>query len=157
MKIRAVTDEDRPKALGLLRAAFPKGNQERLVTRLHQADKIVHEWVLIHVNRAIAYIAFTHARVDGKVVGLHLGPVAVKPEFQRQGFGAELIRFALRQPQIRELPVYVLGPPRYFRRLGFEPCRFPLCPLDKGNEHFLAMGNTINSRVTISYEKEFSR
>ncbi|MBU1241300.1 N-acetyltransferase [Myxococcota bacterium] len=158
MKIRTVTEEDRAKVSGLLRAAFPgSGRQEKLVSRLSGGDHIVHEWVLIHINRAVAYIAFTNAYVGKEVVGLHLAPLAVKPEFQRQGFGSELLKFALRQPQIREQSIYVLGAPAFFSKYGFDPCLFPVCPFDKDNTNFLSMRNTMTKRVTVGYESAFHK
>ncbi|HEY5975288.1 MAG TPA: GNAT family N-acetyltransferase, partial [Geobacteraceae bacterium] len=88
--------------------------------------------------------------------GLHLAPMAVAPDFQRQGVGSELLRFALRQEAIKSQPLFVLGEPGYYKRFGFEPCRAPICPFDKNNAHFLSMGNSANSYFIVGYEPEFT-
>ena len=156
MKIRKLTAENHPKVIALLRQAFPKGNYEaQLVEKLHKNGKMMHEWVCIHTNRVIAYIAFTNAYKGAEVCGLHLAPLAVKPEFQRQGVGSELLRFALRQEAIRESPVFVLGAPGFYQKFGFEPCAEPVCPFDKNNAHFLGIRNNPAGQFTVRYEPEF--
>ena len=81
------------------------------------------------------------AEADGKIVGhilffpiiiksaagkekntISLAPVAVRPEFQKQGIGGELIREGLKsclQPGYDF--VIVLGHPEYYPKFGFEP------------------------------------
>ncbi len=156
MKIRKLTPENYPKASALLRQAFPRSNYEvQLVENLHKDGKTVHEWVCIHINAVIAYIAFSKAYKGSAVCGLHLAPLAVKPDFQRQGIGSELLRFALRQETIKESTIFVLGDPRFYRRFGFAPCAMPICPFAKGNGHFLSLRNDTTSQFTVGYEAEF--
>jgi putative acetyltransferase len=51
---------------------------------------------------------------------LGLAPVAVRPEFQRQGVGTALIRNALkRAEEIGEELVFVVGEPGYYARFDF--------------------------------------
>ena len=57
--------------------------------------------------------------------------MAVAPEFQKQGVGSELLRFALRQEAITSQPLFALGEPGYSKRFGFEPCTLHLTPLTK--------------------------
>jgi len=156
MKIRPLTPENYPKASALLRQAFPRSTQEvQLVENLHKNGKAMHEWVCIHINAVIAYIAFTTAYNGSAVCGLHLAPLAVKPEFQRQGIGSELLRFALRQEAIRDKTIFVLGEPRFYQKFGFAPCAMPICPFDKNNAHFLSLRNNTSSQFTVGYESEF--
>ena len=126
MKIQKVTEENRAKVYALLRSAFPGSEYEaELVQKLHENGKPVHEWVCLHTNKVIAYIAFSNAYHGKEVCGLHLAPMAVTPDFQRQGVGAELLSFALRQEPIKSQPLFVLGEPGYYKRFGFEPCSLP--------------------------------
>lgn len=156
MKIRTLTPENYPKASALLRQAFPRSTTEvQLVENLHKNGKTVHEWVCLHINAVIAYIAFTTAYNGTAVCGLHLAPLAVKPEFQRQGIGSELLRFALRQEVIKESTIFVLGDPRFYQKFGFAPCTMPICPFDKNNAHFLSLRNNTASQFTVGYEAEF--
>ena len=156
MKIRKLTPENYGKASALLGQAFPGSKYEvRLVENFHKNGRAVHEWVCIHINRIIAYIAFSKAYNGSEVCGLHLAPLAVKPEFQRQGIGSELLRFALRQEVIKANTIFVLGDPGFYQKFGFEPCAIPICPFDKNNAHFLSIRNNSSSQFTVGYEPEF--
>jgi putative acetyltransferase len=157
MKIRKLTPEEYAKASALLQQAFPRSAYEsQLVENLHRTGKTMHEWVCIHINMVIAYIAFTKAYHGSAVCGLHLAPLAVKPEFQKQGIGSELLRFALRQDVIQEKTLFVLGAPGFYQQFGFEPCAQPLCPFDHNNTRFLSIRNTPSSPFTVGYESEFN-
>jgi len=156
MKIRKLTSENYNKASALLQRAFPDSSYEvKLVEKFHNNGTAVHEWVCIHINRVIAYIAFSNAYDGDKICGLHLAPLAVKPEFQKQGIGSELLRFALRQPVIMEKTIFVLGDTIFYQKFGFELCTIPICPFDKKNTHFLSIRNNIHSQFTVGYESEF--
>jgi len=156
MKIQKVTEETRPKVYALLRRAFPYSEYEAgLVEKLHQNGRPLHEWVCIHTGKVIAYIAFSNAYHGSEVCGLHLAPMAVMPEFQKQGVGSELLRFALRQEAIKSRPLFVLGEPAYYSRFGFEPCSQPICLFDRNNAHFLSMRNNPATSFFVGYEPEF--
>lgn len=156
MKIRKLSPEIYGKASALLRQAFPKSNYEvQLVENFHKNDTAVHEWVCIHTNKVVAYIAFSNAYKGSEVCGLHLAPLAVKPEFQHQGIGSELVRFALRQEVVKTSTLFVLGDLRFYGTFGFEPCAIPICPFAKNNEHFLSIRNTPSKSFTVGYEEAF--
>lgn len=156
MKIQKVTEETRPKVYALLQRAFPGSSYEvELVQNLHRNNKTIHEWVCIHTSKVIAYLAFSNAYHGDEVCGLHLAPMAVSPDFQGQGVGSELLRFALRQETIRSQPLFVLGEPGYYSRFGFEPCSMPICPFDRNNAHFLSMRYSSAALFNVGYEPEF--
>ncbi|WP_369793119.1 GNAT family N-acetyltransferase [Methanosarcina sp. 2.H.A.1B.4] len=53
---------------------------------------------------------------------MSLAPIAVKPEFQKQGIGGEFIREGLKAClQLGYDSVIVLGHPEYYPKFGFEP------------------------------------
>ena len=157
MKIRKVTPELYVKSSALLLQTFPNSNDEvQLVEDFHTHETEIHEWVCIHVNKVIAYIAFSNAYNGNEVCGLHLAPLAVKPEFQGQGVASELMRFALRQKSIKASTLFVLGDVTFYKKFGFTPCTYPICPFDKNNAHFLSMRNTASTKFTVGYESEFS-
>lgn len=158
MKIQAVTPEHHPKVSALLQRAFPQSTYEaELVLSLRKNGRPLHEWVCLHINKAIGYVAFSNAYQGSKVCGLHLAPMAVSPDFQKQGVGSELLRFALRQEVISRHTLFVLGAPRFYSRFGFELCSKPICPFDKNNAHFLSMrNNNAASSYVVGYEPEFS-
>ncbi len=157
MKIRKLTSENYAKTYALLRQAFPGSTFEvQLVENFHNNGKAVHEWVCIHTNKIIAYVAFSNAYNGTDVCGLHLAPLAVKQEFRKRGIGEELLRFTLRQDVIKLNTIFVLGDPRFYQKFGFEPCDTPICPFDKKNEHFLSIRNNTDSKFTVGYEPEFN-
>ncbi|MCF8057390.1 MAG: N-acetyltransferase [Desulfocapsa sp.] len=156
MKIRKLTPEDYARASALLRQAFPGSNYEvKLVENFHRNGTAVHEWVCLHINKVVAYICFSNAYSGSEICGLHLAPLAVKPEFQKQGIGSELLRFALRQDVIKEKTLYVLGDPGFYQKFGFESCVNPVCPFDTNNAHFLSIRNSPSGPFTVGYESEF--
>jgi putative acetyltransferase len=156
MKIQRLTEENRPRVYALLRLAFAESEYEaKVVENLHKNGKTVHEWVSVHRNKIISYIAFTLAYQGKNVCGLHLAPLAVTPEFQNQGVGAELLRFALRQDEIKSSPLFVLGEPSYYQKFGFAPCPQPICPFDQNNTHFLSLRHESSTPFTVGYEAEF--
>jgi putative acetyltransferase len=156
MKIQKLTVENRAKVYALLHRAFPGSDYEAgLAQKFHENGRVIHEWVCIHTNRVIAYIAFSNAYHGNNICGLHLAPLAVAPDFQKQGVGTELLRFALRQEAIKSQSLFVLGAPGYYQRFGFEPCSMPICPFDTNNAHFLSMRNTVATSFIVGYEPEF--
>lgn len=156
MKIQKVTAEHRPKVYALLQRAFPASVCEaELVRKLHDNNRPLHEWVCIQTNKVIAYVAFSSAFHGKQVCGLHLASMAVAPDFQRQGVGTELLRFALRQESIMHQALFVRGAPAYFQRFGFRLCSQPICPFDTNNARFLSIRNDEPSVFVVGYEPEF--
>ena len=159
MKIRKLTPDNHSKTSALLTKSFPKSTYEvQLFENLHKNGKTVHEWVCIQTNKIIAYVAFSNAYNGSEICGLHLGPVAVKHGFRKQGIATELLNFALRQAEIKDKPIFVLGNPLFFKRFGFEHCAQPVCPFKKNKyTHFLSLHNNIETQFTIGYESEFKK
>lgn len=157
MKIRPFTPDNHAKVSALLRQAFPGSTSEvQLVENLHKNNRTVHEWVGIHINTVIAYIAFSNAYNNTAVCGLHLALLAVKPEHQNRGIGSEMLRFALRQEVILANTIFVLGDPVLYRKFGFAPCSMPVCPFAGNNTNFLSIRNTTSEQFTVGYEPEFT-
>jgi len=156
MKIRKLTPDNHAKVTALLRQSFNGSKYEvQLIENLHKNGKDLHEWVCIHINKVIAYIAFSKAFDGERVCGLHLAPLAVAPQNQNQGVGSEILRFSLRQDVIKKSTIFVLGDPNYYKKFGFEHCTNPVCPFDKNNAHFLSIGNSTTHQYTVGYEPEF--
>ncbi len=156
MKIRKVTTENHARVSALLRQAFPGSSYEvELVEKFHRYGTSIHEWLCIHINKVVAYIAFSNAYNGSEVCGLHLAPLGVKPEFQGQGIGSELLRFALRQDVIKESTLFVLGDLRFYQKFGFERCKNPVSPFDKNNAHFCSIRSEQSNPFTVGYESVF--
>ncbi|MFR0836582.1 MAG: GNAT family N-acetyltransferase [Barnesiella sp.] len=101
IKIRETTSEDFDDIMDVERQAFGSENEATLVSRL-LADKSAEPIVSLlafHKGQAIGHIFFTRVYFnDGKEQPMMhiLAPVAVKPEYQRQGLGGMLIRTGIR-------------------------------------------------------------
>lgn len=157
MKIRQLTPDNFIKVSALLRQAFPGNNYEvQLFKNLHENGRPLHEWVCIQNNKIIAYIAFSNAFFGTEICGLHLAPLAVKPQMQNRGIGSELLRFALRQDPLNKNTLFVLGAPDFYQKFGFKQCTTPTCPFAKNSGHFLSIRNNISQQYTLGYEPEFS-
>jgi putative acetyltransferase len=78
-----------------------------------------------HEGLVVGHVMFTPALLDAPARLVHvqvLSPVGVRPEMQRQGIAAGLIRHGLRLLDARGVPaVFLEGDPSYYSRLGFRP------------------------------------
>lgn len=156
MKIRPLRADNHPKVSALLKQSFPGSNYEvRLFEQLHKNQRPMHEWVCIHTNRVIAYIAFSNAYHDNEICGLHIAPFAVMQQFQHLGVATELLSFTMRQQQIAEKSVFVVGKNKFYSKFGFKPCKSPRNPFTKNNKNFLSINHIATKDYTIGYEPEF--
>ncbi len=72
----------------------------------------------------MGHIMFSPVSLSGHpdVAVMGLAPMAVTPEYQRQGFGSALVRAGLEQcKQLGFVAVIVLGHAAYYPRFGFLP------------------------------------
>lgn len=127
IKIRETTAEDFNDILDVERMAFGYDKEAKLVSEL-LADKSAEPMVSLlafHNDRAIAHILFTRACFKGikESPMIHiLAPLAVKPEYQRQGIGGMLIEAGIQRLQTMGAQlVFVLGHKEYYPRYGFMP------------------------------------
>jgi len=103
----------------------------RLVEALRDSDAWLPELsVVAEVDgELVGYALLSRVRVQpGGTPALALGPVAVRPDRQRRGYGQDVVRAALdAATELGERLVLVLGNPVYYRRFGFVPAaRFAL-------------------------------
>jgi putative acetyltransferase len=139
--IRAETIADIPNIDAVVRAAFARPGEAELVAALRGANGLVVSAVATIGNRIVGHVAFSAVTIDD-YMALALAPVAVEPEFQRQGIGAALIRWGL--DECRRLGhgvVIVLGEPAYYGRFGFTSAsQFGIdCPFPVPSEAFMVL------------------
>jgi putative acetyltransferase len=103
--------------------AFGGPVEAKLVKLICERKKALLSLVALRDGTVVAHILFSQVTVatvpEGfKAVGL--APVAVLPQFQRQGIGSMLVRKGLEQCKHAGYDVVVLvGDPAYYSRFGF--------------------------------------
>ena len=102
--------------------AFPDEDLLPLVRELLREGPTVLSLVVIADKALAGHVMFTTCSIAGRPdkVAL-LAPLAVAPDWQRQGIGSAIVRAGLRRLEnAGTVQVYVLGDPAYYRRFGFE-------------------------------------
>lgn len=105
--------------------AFGRANEAALVDALRQNAQPHISLVAVDGEDVLGHIFFSPvsiAAVDGESIALGLGPMAVLPEYQRQGIGSRLVRCGLDAcVRLGHGVVVVLGHPHFYPRFGFAP------------------------------------
>jgi putative acetyltransferase len=121
--VRDETPSDHAAVRAVVRAAFGRDDEANLVDALHAGGYVRASFVAEHHGETVGHVMFTRLPVEsaGSVVEtLALAPMAVAPDWQRQGIGSDLIRFALAACRDRgHRAVLVLGHAEYYPRFGF--------------------------------------
>jgi putative acetyltransferase len=125
--IRAERDADQPVIAEVVRAAFAGHPDEvaSLVERIRGSEQFIPELALVAEDSSgvIAHVMLSWVGVEGgsRTRILNLTPMSVRPDRQRIGVGARLIRDALgRAEEAGQPAVMVEGIPAYYPRFGFE-------------------------------------
>ena len=121
--------EEQPQDIKIIRdlnkRAFGQMQEADLVDKLRQNCDDLLSLVGLMQDEVVGHILFTPVMVereDDMVQGMALGPMAVLPEYQRQGIGSELVRAGIEKLKKRQCPfIIVLGHAEYYPRFGFEP------------------------------------
>lgn len=126
MDIRKTDSSDLETILSVNRQAFGGEEVLNLVKDLLKdpsAEPIV-SLLAFEAEAAIGHILFTRARMDsesGRVMCI-LAPLAVIPDFQKQGVGRQLVNKGLRILDKSGMDlIFVLGHPEYYPKFGFKP------------------------------------
>ncbi len=128
IEIRQEREADFDSVYQVVKAAFEKmeladGDEQDLVNRLRKSTAFIPELSLVaeYEGQIIGHILFTRMKV-GNHPALTLAPVAVLPEFQKQGIGAMLIEEGHRiARELGHSVVILIGHPDYYPRFGYKP------------------------------------
>ncbi|OZM56817.1 hypothetical protein CIB95_08570 [Lottiidibacillus patelloidae] len=106
--------------------AFAREGEGKLVNEIRKSPYFIPPLSLVAENDkgiVIGHILFSKITIetsDKSVETLALGPVAVVPDFQRQGVGGALIREGIRKAKgLNYDSVVVLGHAEYYPKFGF--------------------------------------
>lgn len=123
--IRVEQPGDIPHIRDIAAHAFGQRSEADLIDRLRtDGDALISLVAVTDRGELVGQVLFSRLRVDrgkGRVVeAAALAPLAVRPEYQRQGIGSALIQAGITACSARGLAgVVVLGHPRLYRRFGF--------------------------------------
>lgn len=148
MQIRQETKSDYLLVYELIKKAFSTaahsdGNEHELVSALRESNSFLPELSLIALmNRKVAgYILYTKVTV-GDRTALALAPLAVLPQYQRQGIGMALMEEGHRIAKGLNFDYsIVLGDPKYYQRAGYLPASVYgiHAPFEVPDENFMAI------------------
>jgi len=147
MIIRPETPDDYTAIREVNTLAFGREVEARLVENLRRLPDFIPELSLVGIEagQVVGHILFSPLVIEtqeGAVQAVALATLAVRPEFQNQGIGSELVRDGLeRCRNLRHRIVVVVGHPAYYPRFGFSPARERglEAPFPVPDEAFLAL------------------
>ena len=167
IEIRKEQKSDYEEVYNVVKTAFEKakesdGNEQDLVVALRKSSNFIPELSLVAKkdNKIVGYILFTKIQI-GKFEELALAPLAVLPEYQRQGVGSKLIEEG--DKVAKEMGyhyVVVLGSDKYYPKFGYEKAtKYGIKPpFDVPDENFMVIKlNDLRKEIkgTVKYAKEF--
>lgn len=121
--IRNEETKDMEQVGEVVRAAFPRDAESKVVDALRTKGKAIISLVAVNGDEVLGHILFSPVSTDPptEAKGLGLAPVAVRPDAQSYGIGSKLIREGLRLCQEHGFDYcVVLGAPQYYGRFGFQ-------------------------------------
>lgn len=166
MIIRREKKEDFNSIYEINEQAFKQKDESELIERIRDSKNFIPELSLVaeENGRIIGHILFSKIKIIGEkeYESLALAPMAVLPEFQKQGIGGKLIKEGLNKA--RELgfnSAIVIGHKECYPRFGFERAsKWNIkCPFEVPDEVFMAVelnaGALAEKSGIVEYPKEF--
>ena len=144
--IRPETQSDQEAIREVNEQAFGRPLEANVVEKVRQSANFVPELSLVaeYDGQIIGHILFSELTIEGEKQAwtvLALGPIAVRPEFQKQGVGGQMIRAGFGGAIVLGYGVVLLiGHPTYYPRFGFVPeSQFGLkCAIPVPDDVFMA-------------------
>ena len=163
IRLRSEQTQDADSIRAVIRAAFATHplslhNEERIVDALRDAGVLAVSIVATSDDHVVGHIACSPVVIDDQDCGWYgLGPVAVRPDMQRSGIGAMLVRASITELTQRGAEgIVLLGDLEYYERFGFKQQSRLVLPGAPAN-HFLSLSlQGGNPSGTVTYHAAFS-
>ena len=167
IEIKQENQKDYEEVYRVVKTAFETaehsdGNEQDLVVDLRNSDSFIPELSLVAVkeDKIVGYILFTKIKIENHEE-IALAPLAVLPEYQKQGIGSMLIEQG--HKIAKKLGYHysiVLGSENYYPKFGYIPAiQYGIqAPFDVADENFMAVKlNETDTEITgvVQYAKEF--
>ncbi|MBM3119858.1 MAG: N-acetyltransferase [Chloroflexi bacterium] len=127
LTIRRETTEDIAAIRYINKQAFGQNEEAELVEKLRNRAALSLSLIAVQKNEIVGHIAFSPVVIESErssFEAITLAPIAVLPEYQRQGIGGQLARAGLEECRnLGHEIVVVLGHPTYYPRFGFVPAK----------------------------------
>jgi len=163
--IRSETPGDAAQIRTVNERAFGRRAEADLADALRGRGAHAISLVAEQDKRLVGHVLFTPLTLESggrQFAALGLAPIAVLPELQNQGIGAQLVTYGIVEcRQAGYECVLVLGRPDYYARFGFvSASRYGLrCEYDVPEEAFMALelyrGALVGSSGRVRYPPEF--
>ena len=125
LTIRPEIGNDQDSIQDVHKQAFGGPAEANLVAALRAGGYIKVSLVATLNDKVVGHILFSPVMIQcavGSIEILSLAPLAVLPEFQRQGIGTILVKNGIEACRITLYSsIVVLGHPAYYTRFGFSP------------------------------------
>ncbi|MFH7027351.1 MAG: GNAT family N-acetyltransferase [Heteroscytonema crispum UTEX LB 1556] len=126
MNIRRETLPDYAAIAEVNILAFGQKNEAQLVNKIRDSDCYIPDLALVAEvdGVVVGHILFSYIDLvdEERLQVLGLAPMAVRPQFQRQGIGSKLVQTGLEiADAMGEAIVILLGHPQFYSRFGFQP------------------------------------
>lgn len=101
---------------------YADGTEAPIIDRLRTDGDLTVSLVALDGSEIVGHVAFSPVRIgDPSWDWYGLGPISVRPDRQRQGFGRAMIEEGLRLLRARGAAgCALIGDPKYYGRFGFE-------------------------------------
>ena len=144
-------------------AEHSDGNEQDLVVALRKSKNFIPELSLVAIQdkKIVGYILFTKINI-GKYEELALAPLAILPEYQKQGIGKKLIEKGHKIAKgLGFHYTVVLGSEKYYPKFGYVPAsQYGIkAPFEVLDENFMVMKlNDFDKEIIgrVEYAKEFN-
>ncbi|MBC7005751.1 N-acetyltransferase [Photobacterium sp. BZF1] len=165
MLIRSEAPADIMPIDNLLKSVFDTEAEAELVMRLRENGNRTLSLVACNDDgELVGHLFFSPVMLDGEDHNWQgLAPMAIKPEYQRQGIGQAMLEEAKQTLAELGYPVIVvLGHPEYYPKAGFAPAAAQgiQCPWPVPEEAFMVLevvpGAIDGKTGMISYCEEFN-
>ena len=122
IEIREERPDDATAIREVNKRAFGQDQEGNIVDALRANGAVSLSLVATVNGRIVGHVMYSPITVGDVITGAALGPMAVVPEYQRQGIGTELVKAGNDKLQNDGCPfIIVLGHPNYYPRFGFTP------------------------------------